>query len=177
MGMLPAAWGNMTRLQSLSLSYNASAPHPSSTLSLPSSWSGLSSLQRMSVSNWKLDGGLPSLWSSMMSLRDLRFRNVTFCCSLNYTVPMTWGSLSNLYTFLLDDVRGLTGTLPSVWYTGSSTLQVLHLRAVPGLTVSWSNVTSLLFSAAPPMTGRLLRSLTLDGLNLTGSMVPAASSG
>lgn len=175
-GLLPAAWGNMTRLQSLLLSYNASTPHPTSSLSLPGSWAGFSSLQRLSMSNWRLEAGLPSLWSSIQSLQELRFRNVTFCCAVNNAVPPTWGSLTNLTTFLLDDVKGLTGNLPDVWYTDSSTLQVLHLRAVLGLTVSWSNMTSLLFSSAP-ITGKLLRSLTLDGFNLTGSMVAAASSG
>lgn len=163
----------MTRLQSLVLSYNASASHPASTsLRLPDSWAGLSGLQRLSLSNWKLTAGPPSLWASMQGLRELCFTNMSFCCGTGIVLPAGWSSLTNLVTLVLDNVKGLTGTLPGTWLTGLNSLETLQLSSVPGLNVTRADMDS--FLTAPRASGGV-RSLALDGFNITGSLFAVPS--
>jgi hypothetical protein len=107
----------------------------------------------------------------MLGLRELRFRNVSFCFGTGIVLPPGWSSL-NLVTLVLDDVKGLTGTLPGTWLTGLASLETLQLSTVPGLSVTRADLNSLL--TVTRASGGV-RSLALDGFDITGPLfaVPA----
>lgn len=164
-GSLPAVWSNMTRLEWLSLSLNASGPYGT----LPANWSSLSALRSLYIGNANLTGGLPSTWSALMSLRELKLQGVTFAAlaSNGTALPASWSMLDSLETLVFNDVRGLAGPLPASWLTGFKNLTTLHLQAVPGLNVTSAVVPGLLNAMK---TANGLQSLALTGLNMSGTV-------
>lgn len=172
-GILPPEWGNMTRLRSLSLNFSDTARQATTpAVSLPTSWSGLASLERLSLSNWVITGTPPSTWSSLASLRELSLKNITFCCGAGLVLPPSWGGLPALTKLMLEEVKGLSGSLPSTWVTGLANLTVLLLKGLPGVAVATADMVALM-SASRTSGG--LQSLALEGFNLTGTLPPVTS--
>lgn len=171
-GILPSEWGSLTRLQSLSLSFSASARQSATPVSLPASWSSITSLQRLDLTNWAITGSPPLTWSSLYNLRELSLRNVSFCCGTGITLPPSWSGMGNLTRLVLEDVRGLSGSLPQTWVTGFTNLTALQLRGLPGLVVTAADMAGLL-NASRASGG--LQSLALEGFNLTGPLPSVTS--
>ncbi|KPA75797.1 putative surface antigen protein 2 [Leptomonas pyrrhocoris] len=73
-GALPASWGKLTQLQTLSLSGNTKL-----TSSLPSAWSGMTALTQLVLSNNGMSGSLPPEWSGMTALAQLVLTGNKFC--------------------------------------------------------------------------------------------------
>jgi hypothetical protein len=172
-GVLPPEWGNMTRLRSLSLNFSAAARQATTpAVSLPTNWSGLASLERLSLSNWVITGSPPSTWSSLTSLKEFTLRNVTLCCGAGLVLPASWGGLPALTRLVLDNVKGLSGDLPNTWVTGLTNLTLLQLKGVPGVAVATADMVALM-NASRASGG--LQSLALEGFNLSGALPPVSS--
>ncbi len=110
--------------------------------SLPSSWSSLTNLYHMDLSNMiNLTGSLPSSWSTMTNLWELILDNN----NLTWSLPSSWSTMTNLTRLSLSSTTNLTGTLPSSW---SNLRKLITLRLnnntlngeIPS---SWSSLTWL----------------------------------
>lgn len=168
-GTLPGSWQSLSRLQSLSLSLNGAGPYGP----LPAEWSALSALQQLSLSNATVSSGLPTTWASLYGLRQVRLQNVSFtgAAAPGYSLPAGWGVMGSLESFVLANVSGLYGALPSRWVNEWQALRTLHIREAPGITVGSADLAALM---SWNRTSGGLQNVTLEGANITGS-IPALS--
>lgn len=162
-GTLPSEWTSMTRLRSLSLSLNG----PGYYGFLPSAWSSLAGLQYLSISNGSFMGGLPAEWAKHYNLKELRLQNITV--DRFSTLPSIWAqNMVALGTLVLEDVRGVSGSLPSSWLVSYKNLTVLHIKLMPALNITVDQISSLM--QAENLGG--LEDLAVEGCNVTGN-IPA----
>lgn len=177
-GTLPAAWANLTRLQSLAVSLNGSGSGP-----LPASWGNMSALRSLSISDatFSASGATLDAWAAVGSLARLVLRNVTFVAPA-VSLPASWSSqLPKLSELVLDRVTGLLGGLPLSWLPAFPQLASLQLKALPDLNISLADVSALLGSrTAGSINGSSSSSsagglivLSLEGLRLSGPLPPA----
>jgi hypothetical protein len=173
-GPLPAEWSTLASLQVLRIASNGGDFRAFS--SLPPTWSQLSQLKQLAISNATFSSsGLPASWSNMTVLQSLTLRNVSFAAA-GQLLPASWGGLSSLQTLEFEQVSGLTGPLPAAWQLGLPALQQLHLSSVPGLNASLADYLVLVnqvFRLAGANGTSELVSLKLNELGLIGS-IPAA---
>eukprot|EP00798_Chlamydomonas_sp_ICE-L_P024187 gene24187-9781_t len=105
-GSVPSALGSLTSLLSIELG-------GTSTLAgtLPPSWSSLTALSSLSLSNSSVAGSLPGSWSALNSLKAIAMDNNTLLTGM---LPSKWSTLTGLTSLSLSG-NYLTGTLPPSW--------------------------------------------------------------
>jgi hypothetical protein len=113
-------------------------------------------------------GLLPGIWGNMSQLTSITLRNVSF--SMPATLPAAWGSAQSfqmLQTFTMENVTGLSGSVPANWSAGFPALS----------SVQWSNVTTLNSTLGELLTvfdqvGRTnpMIMLQLSGMRLSGTL-------
>jgi hypothetical protein len=75
-----------------------------------------------------------------------------------------------LSTLVLEDIRGVAGSLPSSWLVNYRNLTVLHIKKMPALNITVDQVTSMM--RAENLGG--LEDLAVEGCNITGN-IPAVA--
>ncbi|KAG1655079.1 hypothetical protein FOA52_008872 [Chlamydomonas sp. UWO 241] len=120
-GTLPAAWGELIYVTSISVSTQRFI------VTLPAAWSNMGALEILLLYSNSLIGTLPEAWSNMDAWRVLHLHfNV-----LEGTLPETWSNMDALQWLDLQS-NSLTGTLPKSWGNMDS-LNRLHLQSNTGL--------------------------------------------
>ncbi|CUG87556.1 GP46-like surface antigen, putative [Bodo saltans] len=157
------------------------------TGTLPSSWSSLVNISRLSLcGNLLLSGTLPPEWSSMTNIATLL---LYYNPILSGTLPPEWSSMSKLITLYIFGTN-VSGTLPSSW-TNMTSMVDLQLYSSPlsgSLPPEWSSMSKLVqlyimatnisgtlpstWSSMTSMTGLQLHSNSM----LSGSLPPEWSS-
>jgi hypothetical protein len=113
-------------------------------------------------------GGLPAEWAKLYSLKELRLQNVTV--DRFSTLPTLWAqNMAALSTMVLDDVRGVSGSLPTSWLVSYRNLTVLHIKNMPALNISVDQIMSLM-----QLNLGGLEDLAVEGCNITGT-IPAVT--
>ncbi|MCE2423451.1 MAG: leucine-rich repeat domain-containing protein [Gemmatimonadetes bacterium] len=150
-GTIPAALGNLDRLQSLELGGN------DLTGAIPASLGELSDLRSLSLWGNELAGTIPT---ALRNLDKLEFLNLSGN-SLTDRVPIWMGELSNLWLLWLGG-NELTGTIPTALH---------NLNKLQALNLGWNDLTGTI----PTWLGEMssLRSLWLGGNDLTGTLPTA----
>lgn len=116
--------------------------------------------------------GPPAQWSSASQLRSIHLRQLTLASG--GALPATWHTLPELLDIELDGVTGLSGGLPADWQTGLPQLQSLRLVNLAGAGLAFDQLLPLVNAPhrASAASGGL-RSITLEGLGLEGSIPDA----
>ena len=131
-GSLPENWSNLRDLTTLSLSGNQISG------SLPASWSALVNLQILSLSGNQISGSLPASWSALVNLRGIYLMNN----QLTGNLPDSWSALVNLEEIYLNGNQ-ISGSLPNSW----TSLNKLHSLVISNNEISglpdFSNLTNL----------------------------------
>lgn len=150
-GSLPACWGSLLLLRSLS------AAGTGLSGALPSEWSSMTGLQTLLLNDTQISGTLPSTWSSLVTLRTVSLANT----NLSGTLPAFLGTLTALESFSAANTN-ISGTLPSEWaaLTGLRTLDLRNTRVHGTIPASWAALGQL-------------RSVSFAGSGITGCL-PAA---
>jgi hypothetical protein len=126
-GPLPISTGDVSNLQVLRISGG-----PNNLGSLPQDWSIFPELNELSLYNMDLSGALPAEYSDMVSLSKLGLYNITFADGLAQ-LPADWSNLQ-VTQFVLNNIKGLSGSLPSSWSGGGwPQLVNLSVQHVPSL--------------------------------------------
>jgi hypothetical protein len=104
---------------------------------LPASWSGLTQLAALHVTNSSLAGVLPTSWAVMSQLRSLMLSGN----AIAGTLPEAWSALENLQYLDLESNK-LRGTIPLSWGVWPAIRQVyLGGNAVTGpIPESWQTI-------------------------------------
>ena len=173
-GVIPAALGDLTNLESLDLSTNDLRG------AIPPALGSLTNLRQLDLANNGLSGAIPAALGDLTNLESLHLANN----GLSGAIPPALGSLTNLRRLGLSE-NGLNGAIPAA--LGDLTnLESLDLRenglsgAIPP---ALGNLTSLeilfldhngLSGAIPPALGNLtsLEFLVLDGGNGLSGAIP-----
>jgi hypothetical protein len=121
---------------------------------LPSSWSALSHLQVLDLSNNKLSGPLPDSWSQMMTVSYM----ILDSNNLAGTVPASWARLTSLLLIVLDHNVRLTGCLPRAWRAMSGAAQTTRQSSNAS-----DSLLGQILSASPVAHER-----TYEGTSITG---------
>lgn len=117
-GPAPESIANLTALSSLSTSYTM-------TGSLPASWSALTNLATLDITNTQLVGGLPDAWTTMpLSVATIVFNATNPVLS----APPTW--LSRLATYSITNANWSVTSFPA-WLANSSITTSMSLVNCP----------------------------------------------
>jgi Leucine-rich repeat (LRR) protein len=148
-GSIPSKLGNLSNLQTLSLSSN------SLTGSIPSELGNLSNLGYLNLGSNSLTGSIPSELGNLSKLTTLKlYRN-----DLTGSIPSELSNLSNLQYLSLSS-NSLTGSIPS---------ELSNLSNLQTLSLSFNSLTG----SIPSELGNLsnLQTLGLSSNSLTGSIL------
>jgi Leucine-rich repeat (LRR) protein len=163
-GTFPNSWWSMSWLRFLGIDRTRI------TSTLPDSWSGMRSMDYMSInlSTW-VTGPIPSTWSTMTWLRTVYFLNNSLSWplpsswsaitwlqlffasnnSLSWPLPSSWSTMNQLLQLRVDNNTWLQTTIPTSWFTGMSSLQRILINSwwmnwpLPEWMMSWTNLTGV----------------------------------
>ena len=151
-GPLPPEWGNLSNLESFSVTINQAGYLNGE---LPPEWSQLNKLHSISLANHEFEGSLPAEWGQLTQLKHLDLSNNL----LEGSIPPEWCQMTALETLNLSG-NSLSGSIPS---------QINDLTNLVRLGLANNRFSG----SIPPSITRLkhLEILSLSNNELTGSLI------
>jgi hypothetical protein len=130
-GSIPATFSTMSNLKTLALSNN-SLDGP-----LPEAWGEMRMMVNIDLKNNHLQGPLPDAWETMRVIETLSLGNNRF----NGSLPNAWRQMTRMQRLELNH-NNLEGTLPAIWsiMTGMDVINLSNNRLRGTLPLAWGNM-------------------------------------